>query len=124
MQDRAHVRECEPRIVGELARRGRVEEIEPLGESRIVLLDVGFERMCRARSVPERGASMHAADRERQLVDDRVRDSLPIGDVIERRVLVESPHVHGPFDDFPVASDRKGLAMSRDGERRQIDLRR
>ena len=51
-QDRAHVRECEPRIVGELARPGYVEEIGPLGESRTVLLDVSFERMCGARCVP------------------------------------------------------------------------
>src|SRR3984957_13852872 len=30
-QDRAHVRKCEPRIVGKLARNGWIEEIGPLG---------------------------------------------------------------------------------------------
>ncbi len=71
-QDRAHDRECEPRIDGELARRGHVEEIGPLGESRAVLLDVSFERMRGARRIPERGAIVRAADGQRQLVDDRV----------------------------------------------------
>src|ERR1700722_3491391 len=102
-QERAHLRECEPRIARKLARRRRIEEIGPLGESRAVLLDISFERMGGARAVPDRGASVHAADHERQLVDDRVRDALAVGDVIERSVLVESPHVDGPLDDFTIA---------------------
>ena len=111
-QDWAHVRECEPRIVGKLARRRRIEEIGPLGESRAVLLDVSFERMRGARCVPERGASVHAADDERQLVDDRVRNAAPVGDAIERRVLVESPHMDDPFDDFAIAPERERLLLA------------
>jgi hypothetical protein len=44
----------------------------PLGESGAILLDVGLERMRGARRIPRRGAIVHAADSERQLVDDRV----------------------------------------------------
>jgi hypothetical protein len=71
-QDWPHVRKCEPRIVGKLAHRWRVEQIGPLGEGRAVLLDVSFERMRGARCIPERGARVRAPDRERQFVDDRV----------------------------------------------------
>ena len=67
---------------------------------------------------------MHAADGERELVDGRIRNAVPIGDVIERGVLIESPHVDGPFDNFAVASDCKGLALPDNRERRQVDVRR
>ena len=117
-QDWPHVRECEPRIVGKLARSGWIEEIGPLGESRAVLLDVGFERMRGARCIPERGASVHAADDERQLVDDRIRNAVPMGDVIERRILVESTHVDGPFNNLTVTANRKSLAVADDRQRR------
>ena len=77
-----------------------------------------------ARAVSERRAGVGAANGERQLVDDRVRNVAPVGDAIERRVLVESPHVGDPFDDFAVASKRERPPLSRDRQRRQIDLRR
>jgi hypothetical protein len=99
-------------------------KIGPLGEGRAVLLDVSFERMRGARCTPERGASVHAADDERQLVDDRVRDALPIRHVVESGVLIESPHVDGPFDDFTVATKREGLPLSDNRERRQVDVGR
>ena len=67
---------------------------------------------------------MHAADSEDDLVDDQVRDALPIRHVIERRVLVESSHVDGPFDDLTVTAKRKGLALPDNRERRQVDVRR
>jgi len=60
-QDRTQNRERKPRIDGELARRRRVEQIGPLGESGVVLLDVGVERMRGSRPIPERGASVRAA---------------------------------------------------------------
>jgi hypothetical protein len=75
-----------------------------------------------ARPIPERGASVRAADRERQGVDDRVRHALPVGDAIQRRVLIESPHVGDPFDDFAVAAERKRPPLSRNRQRRQIDF--
>ena len=81
----------------ERARRRRIEEIGPLGESRAVLLDVSFERMRGACCIPERGASVHAADSEGQLVDDRVRDALPIRHVVESGVLIELPHGGWPI---------------------------
>ena len=123
-QEPAHGLECEPRLVGELARRRRIEEIGPLAESGAVLLDVSLERMRGARAVPDRGASVHAADHEGQPVDDPVRDAPAIGDMIERGVLVESPHVDSPFDGFPVTPDRKGLALSDNRKRGQINVRR
>ena len=64
-----------------------------------------------ARCVPERRASVRAADGKRQLVDDRVRYAPVFDDAIERRVLVEPPHMDDPFDDFTVAPERKGLPL-------------
>ena len=64
-----------------------------------------------ARGVAERGLGVRAANGERELVDDRVRDAAPVGDAIERGVLVESPHMGDPFDDFAVASNRERVAL-------------
>jgi hypothetical protein len=77
-----------------------------------------------ARAVPNRGASVKAANDERQLVDDCVRDAVAVGNVIKRRILVESPHVDGPLDDFTVATNRKSLAVADNGKRRQVNIRR
>ena len=110
--------------MGQLARRRRVEEIRPLGESGVVLLDIGLERMRCGRAIPDWGASVHMADGERQLVDDRVRNAAPVNDAIERRALVKSPHMDDPFDDFAVVPKRERLSSSRNRQRRQIDLRR
>ncbi len=100
--------------MGELARRPRVEEIGPLGESSVVLLDIGLERMRGARGVPDRRAAVGAADGGRQLVDDRIRDPAPLGDAIEGRVLVEPPHVDGPFDGLAIAPQRERPPLSSD----------
>ena len=123
-QDRPHDRESEPRIDGELASRRRIEKIGPLGESSVILLDVGLEGVRGARRVPQRRAGVGAADRERQLVNDRVRHAVPRDDAVERRILVKSPHVGDPFDDFALAPDLERLACADDGQRRQVNVRR
>ena len=88
------------RIVGELARfRGR-EEAGPFREGGGVLLDIGFDGMGGARGVAQRRARMGPADRERELVDDRVGDAAALGDAVERRALVEAAHMRDPFDHF------------------------
>jgi hypothetical protein len=55
---------------------------------------------------------MHAADRERQLVDDRIRNAAPVSDAIEGGVLIESSHVDDPFDGFAVAPEHERLSSS------------
>jgi hypothetical protein len=45
-------------------------------------------------------------------------------DPVERRILVEPPHMDDPLDDFVVAPERKGLPLSGNRQRREIDLRR
>ena len=76
------------------------------------------------RRIPERRAGMGAADGERQLVDVSSDTRVPRGDPVERRILVEAPHMGDPFDDFALAADRKRLPGSRDRQRRQVDARR
>src|SRR6185437_3530401 len=73
-QGRPHNRECEPRILGELARPWRVKEIGPLGEGGVVLPDVGLKRVGGAQGVPRRRASVHAPYGKGQLVDDGIRN--------------------------------------------------
>ena len=57
---------------------------------------------------------MGVADGERQPVDRLVRQGVPRGDPVERRILVEAPHMSDPFDNFAFAGDRKRLPGSRD----------
>jgi len=123
-QNRADGREGEPGLRGQLPRGRRVEEIGPLGESGVVLLDIGLDRARTLRRIPQRPSGVRAADSDRQLVDDLVRQSASSGEAVERRILVEPPHVDEPFDDFALAADPKRLPRSGDRRGRQVDARR
>ncbi len=67
---------------------------------------------------------MGPADRERELVDDRVRYAAAPGDAIERRVLVEAAHMRDPFDRFARAAEAQGRTLADDRQRVEIDPRR
>ena len=105
-QDRPHDCERQSCVDCKLPGGRGVEKIGPLGESGAVLLDIGLERMGRARCVPERRAGVGTADRDRQLVDDLVGQAASRRDAVERRILVEAAHVGDPLDDFALAADR------------------
>ena len=77
-KDRPHDRESEARIDREPAGRRRIEKIGPLGESGVILLDVSLEGVRGPRRVPQWGAGVGAADRERQLVDNSLRDAVAL----------------------------------------------
>ena len=47
-----------------------------------------------------------------------------LGDLVERRVLVEAAHMRRPFHDFAGAADRQARALARDGHDVEIDARR
>ena len=80
--------------------------------------------MRRSRAVPQRGARVGAADRQRQPVDDVVGYALPLGDPVERPALVEPAHVGDPFDDFAGAADGEAVVSAHDRQRLEIDARR
>src|SRR5271154_7144040 len=77
-----------------------------------------------ARRIPHRRAGVGAADRQGHLVNDRIRDAFARGDAVERRVLVEPPHVDDPFDDFALAANLERRASARNGKGREVNRRR
>ena len=123
-QNRPRDGEGKARILGEAASVRRREHVRPFGECGIVLLDIGFELVRRPHGVAQGGSRVRTADPQRELVDDGVRNALPLGDPVERRRLVEPAHVHDPFDDFARTPDRERRAVANDRQRLEIDARR
>ena len=122
--DRPGDGEGEPRILREPPRFRRGKEIGPFGEGGVVLFDISLDCMGGGRRVAQWSACMRSPDRERELVDDSVRDAAAVGYAIERRVLVEAAHVRDPFDRLARAADRERLAIAHDRQRVEIDPRR
>ena len=100
------------------------KEIGPFGEGGVVLFDISLDRVGGGRGVAQWSARMRSPDRERELVDECVRDAAAVGYAIERRVLVEAAHVGDPFDRLAGAADRERLAIAHDRQRVEMISRR
>ena len=104
--------EGEARLARQAGRLPGREQLRPLGEGGVVLPDSGLELARGARPVAQRRARMRAANGLGQPVDERVGKVVPLGDAVERRVLVEPPHMADPLDDLAVSAEPEARRAS------------
>ena len=80
--------------------------------------------MSGARPVAPRRARVRAANGLGQPVDERAGKAVPLGDPVERRILVEAPHMAGPLDDLAVSAEPEAAGRHDDRQRAEIDAGR
>lgn len=103
---------------------GRAIEGLARGERRLVLPDIGGERLDPRRVLDHRGARVSRRNRAGELVRESDVDAGAVGDLVERLRLVETHHVDRPLHRLALAADGEpSVGLAGDGDNAVVERR-
>src|SRR5450631_249860 len=87
------------------------------------LLDLRRQRRARIRSNGNRRAPVRRGNSARKLCDDVKMEFVSPGQAIERAAFIETPHMHGPFDDRAAAPKLNYRTVLRNRNGAEVEIR-